>query len=308
MSKKHIFGPVPSRRLGFSLGVDVIPFKTCTLDCIYCQVGRTTCKTIERKEYVNLAEVLDELKEVLKTGKQIDYITFSGSGEPTLNSQIGEMIVRVKGITNVPVAVLTNSTLFSDKKVRRDLLRADLVVPSLDAATQEVFERINRPCRGLQIEEIIQGLIQFSREYTGQIWLEIMLVKGVNDNQDELNAFKSAVEKINPDKIQLNTPVRPTCDEGVEVVSEERLAEIKEFFGEKCDVISEFERKEQKEEVYNIEEKVFELIKRRPVTCQDISSSLGLHINEVVKCVDKLEKNNKIVSKVYEDNRYFKSK
>ena len=305
MDKKHIFGPVNSRRLGFSLGVDIVPFKTCTLDCIYCQVGKTTDKTIERKEYVPLAEILAELKEVLKSGKRIDYVTLSGSGEPTLNLRIGEVIKGIKEITDLPVAVITNGTLLTDKNVREDLLPADLVVPSLDTAIQETFEKSNRPHASLKIEEIIEGLVQFRSEYKGKIWLEIMLIKGINDNRSELDALKGAVDMINPDKIQLNTPVRPTCEEGVEVLSEDKLIAIKEFLGARCDVISEFERKEQKEDMDNIEEKIFELIKRRPVTYRDISSSLGVHIGEVIKYVDKLEKQNKISSKVHEGNRYF---
>ena len=232
---KYIFGPVPSRRLGFSLGVDIIPSKTCTLDCIYCQVGRTMCKAIERKEYVAPDEILDELKEVLKSGIRIDYITLSGNGEPTLNSKLGEIIKGIKGISSLPVAVITNGTLLTDRNVREELLSADLVMPSLDAATQKTFQKIDRPHPSLKIENIIEGMVEFRKIYpirspakdtmagspniksgltsngaSGQIWLEIMLVEGINDNQDELNALKTAVEKIEPDKVQLNTPVRPT--------------------------------------------------------------------------------------------------
>jgi len=235
MSMKYIFGPVPSRRLGFSLGVDIIPSKTCTLDCIYCQVGRTMCKAIERKEYVAPDEILDELKEVLKSGIRIDYITLSGNGEPTLNSKLGEIIKGIKGISSLPVAVITNGTLLTDRNVREELLSADLVMPSLDAATQKTFQKIDRPHPSLKIENIIEGMVEFRKIYpirspakdtmagspniksgltsngaSGQIWLEIMLVEGINDNQDELNALKTAVEKIEPDKVQLNTPVRPT--------------------------------------------------------------------------------------------------
>lgn len=217
------------------MGVDIIPSKTCTLDCIYCQVGRTMCKAIERKEYVAPDEILDELKEVLKSGIRIDYITLSGNGEPTLNSKLGEIIKGIKGISSLPVAVITNGTLLTDRNVREELLSADLVMPSLDAATQKTFQKIDRPHPSLKIENIIEGMVEFRKIYpirspakdtmagspniksgltsngaSGQIWLEIMLVEGINDNQDELNALKTAVEKIEPDKVQLNTPVRPT--------------------------------------------------------------------------------------------------
>lgn len=252
MSNKHIFGPVPSRRLGFSLGVDIVPSKTCTLNCIYCQVGRTTCETIERKEYIAPDKILAELKEVLQSGKKIDYITLSGNGEPTLNSNIGEIIKEIKKMTALPVAVITNGTLLDDKNVREELLSADLVMPSLDAATQETFKKIDRPYPSLKIENIIEGMAEFREIYHGKFWLEIMFVKGINDNQEELNALKKAVEKINPDKIQLNTPVRPTCEKGVDILSSKKLLEIKEFFGKKCEIIPELNKKEHEEHIKHI--------------------------------------------------------
>ena len=177
----QIFGPVPSRRLGFSLGVDTIPFKTCSLDCIYCQLGRTTNKTIERKEYIAGENILREIEEILKRKKKIDYITFSGSGEPTLNSRMEEMITQIKRLTSIPVAILTNGTLLYQPRMREELMEADLVIPSLDAVSEEVFEKINRPHHKLKINEVIKGINTFSQEFRGKIWLEIMLVKGVND-------------------------------------------------------------------------------------------------------------------------------
>jgi wyosine [tRNA(Phe)-imidazoG37] synthetase (radical SAM superfamily) len=255
---KYIFGPVPSRRLGFSLGVDIIPIKTCTLDCIYCQVGKTTCKTIERKEYVSPEKVLAELKEVLRTGKKIDYITLSGNGEPTLNSKIGEIIRGINGISSLPVAVITNGTLLSDINVREELLPADLVMPSLDAATQETFEKIDRPHQSLKIEDIVEGMAEFRKIYKGKFWLEIMLVKGINDNQDELNALKKVIGKINPDKVQLNTPIRPTCEKGVEILTQERLLQIKEFFGDKCEILVQLDKKKQKDHI-----KIINILKNR---------------------------------------------
>ena len=234
------------------MGVDIVPSKTCTLNCIYCQVGRTTCKTIERKEYVVPEKILAELREVLQSGKKIDYITLSGNGEPTLNSSIGEIIRGIKEISNLPVSVITNGTLLNDKNIRRDLLSAELVMPSLDAATQETFEKIDRPHPSLKIENIIGGIADFSKIYKGNLWLEIMLVEGINDNQDELNALKRAVEKIEPDKIQLNTPVRPACEKGVEILSSEKLLEIKEFFGDKCEIIPELNEREHEEHIKHI--------------------------------------------------------
>lgn len=255
---KYIFGPVPSRRLGLSLGVDIIPIKTCTLDCIYCQVGKTTCKTIERKEYVSPEKVLAELKEVLQIGKKIDYITLSGNGEPTLNSKLGEIIKGIKKLTALPVAVITNGTLLTDKNVREELLSADLVMPSLDAATQEIFEKIDRPHPLLKIENVIEGLMEFKKIYSGKFWLEIMLVKGINDNQNELNALKKAVKKIEPDRIQLNTPVRPTCEKELQILSAKELLAIKEFFGNKCEILVQLDKKKHEDHV-----KIINILKNR---------------------------------------------
>lgn len=301
----YIFGPVPSRRLGFSLGVDLVPFKVCSLDCIYCQLGKTTHKTVVRKEYVPSAKILPELEKALKASKTIDYITLSGSGEPTLNSKTGEIIRRIKEITSIPVAVLTNATLLTDDELKKDLLSADLVVPSLDGATQDAFEKINRPCASLKAEKIIKGLIDFNKGYKGKMWLEIMLVKDVNENETELNALKSAVEQIKPDRIQLNTPVRPPYELWVKTLSASKLIKIKKFFGNKCEIIADFNRKGHKAYLKNVEEEILTLVNRRPVTSKDISSSLGLHINEVVKYVEDLEKQKKISSKIYQDERYF---
>ena len=216
----HIYGPVPSRRLGFSLGVDVVPFKTCSLDCIYCQLGRTTNKTIERKEYISADDVLKELKEkvVKKEHSRIDYITFSGSGEPTLHSKLGYMIEEIKKITSIPVAVITNGTLLYNLDVQEELEGADVVIPSLDAPDKETFKRINRPYPSLKFEKVISGIKNFSQNFNGKLWLEIMLVKKVNDSLPQIKKFAQIIKEIRCEKIQLNTPVRPSAEEFAEVV------------------------------------------------------------------------------------------
>ena len=164
-NKSHIYGPVPSRRLGFSLGIDLVPYKTCSYDCIYCQLGKTTNKTIERKEYVPKDAVLSQLEGILKTNHAIDYITFSGSGEPTLNSSLGELLKEIKKMTNIKIAILTNASLLSDPGLRTELLPADLVVPSLDAASSETFSRINRPHSAVEFDRMVTGLLKFREEF-----------------------------------------------------------------------------------------------------------------------------------------------
>ncbi|PJB45575.1 MAG: radical SAM protein [Deltaproteobacteria bacterium CG_4_9_14_3_um_filter_44_9] len=301
----YIFGPVPSRRLGFSLGVDIVPFKTCTLDCVYCQLGRTTRKTVKRGGFVTPKDILHELSYVLDQRQSIDYITFSGSGEPTLNSNIGEIIKTVKGITDTPVAVITNGTLLYQKGVRNALRNADLVIPSLDAVTQEVFERINRPHGSLEVDRIIDGLKSFSREFNGEIWLEIMFVKGQNDHLDEVEKIKTMVSEIDPKKIQLNTVVRPPAESSAEGLSVEELQAIETILGEKYSVIEEFQKKEQDTNETDIKSAILNLVRRRSVTLPDISSSLGIHMNEAIKYLNDLQKQKIIKIIVHDGQDYY---
>lgn len=213
---KYVFGPVSSRRLGRSLGIDLLPFKTCSLDCIYCECGWTTTRTLERRDWVDTEAVLAELDAVLGAAPDLDYVTFSGSGEPTLHSGIGRVIAHLK--THYPqyrVAVLTNATLLGDAGVQEELLAADLVVPSLDAATRKAFARVCRPVRGVHVEALIEGIAAFRRRYAGLMLLEMFIAPGINDSEAELAAFKAAAQYIAPDAIQLNFLDRPGPEEGL---------------------------------------------------------------------------------------------
>src|SRR4030043_2260187 len=194
---QYLYGPVPSRRLGRSLGIDLVPQKICTYDCIYCQIGKTTEKTLTRREYVPVKEIMEEVERFLKEGTaSIDYLSLTGSGEPTLHSQIRSVIEGIKAITSIPVAVITNGSLLFEEEVRQDLLHADLVLPSLDAVSSEVFMRINRPRPGFSIAKVVEGLVEFRKIYKGQIWLEILFCKGVNNTPEELRKMKEVVERI----------------------------------------------------------------------------------------------------------------
>lgn len=302
----QIFGPVPSRRLGFSLGVDTIPFKTCNLDCTYCQLGRTINKTIQRKEYIAADDILREIEEVLREGKRIDYITFSGSGEPTLNSEIRRMISRIKELTSIPLAILTNGTLLYRPRIREDLMEADLVIPSLDTVTQEIFEMVNRPHPSLKIENVITGIDSFSQEFNGKVWLEIMVVKGINDSLEEIEKAAQVIEQMNLEKIQLNTVVRPPAEEFARPLTREDLNNIKTVLGKKCEIIAEFKRATQKAYKRDVEKRILSMVKRRPVTLVDISHSLGLHRNEIIKYVETLEKKHQVKTEVHSGERYYR--
>jgi wyosine [tRNA(Phe)-imidazoG37] synthetase (radical SAM superfamily) len=294
---KYIFGPVPSRRLGMSLGVDLIPKKVCSLDCVYCEVGKSTKLTLERQEYVKLDKIKKELIHYFNNNPDPDYITFSGSGEPTLNTNIGKVLQFIKqNKPNIPIAVLTNGTLFYDEDVRESLINADVVLPSLDAATENVFNKINRPAKELKIEQYIQGLIEFRKEFVGKIWLEVFILPGYNDSSSELLQLKNEILKIKPDLVQLNTLDRPGTIQHLRGATKEELQYVVDFWGLKnIEIIAAApERKDISSYRTDTETAILETIVRRPCTLDDLTKILGLHINEVNKYLDVLESEDKI--------------
>lgn len=238
---KYIFGPLKSRRLGNSLGINIIPYKTCCFDCIYCQLGRTTNKTIQRKEYVDTNEVLSELKYFLQSyptqSEKINFITFPGAGEPTLNDKIGLLIAEVKKITPIPVAVITNGSLLSLEEVRHSLSGADVILPTVSFYDNETFLAIHRPSPELKAESILKGLVELRKEFKGKIWLEIMLVRGINDDPKKMKKLKETIDLIKPDKIHINTPSRLPKDVKIFTPTRKTMQKIKDLFGEKCEII-----------------------------------------------------------------------
>ena len=288
--KQYIFGPVPSRRLGLSLGVDIVPFKTCPLDCVYCQLGRTTDKVTVRKDYTPVDKVVNQLKQRLDKGVKADFVTISGSGEPTLHSRMGELIDKIKAITQIPIAVLTNAVLFDDPSVRADCSKADVVLPSLDAADQKTFERINRPCTDISIKNIITGLCRFREQFNGQIWLEVFIVDGLNTGPEQIARLRSAIERIRPDKVQLNTAVRPTADLDVASVTQERLRQIASKLSDRAEVVADFTAPGHDKYITATADDILEMLRRRPCSMDDICRGLGLRPNEVVKHIDLLRK------------------
>ena len=297
MQYKYLFGPVPSRRLGISLGVDLVPMKTCTLNCIYCECGKTSHLTLERKEYVSFEAVKKELTHYLAHHAQPDYITFSGSGEPTLHSKIGDVIRFLKDrVPDVPVAVLTNSTLFSQKQVRSDIENAAVVIPSLDAATEKIFNKINRPSPLLHVDKIIDGLIRFRKEYTGKIWLEIFIIPGMNDTITELTALKRVIGKIRPDQVHLNTLDRPGSISTIRTATREELERVLNVFQMENAAIVADPPGQKALLAYrkDTEAAILGTIARRPCTSKDLSEILGLLVKEVNTYLKSMESSNKI--------------
>jgi wyosine [tRNA(Phe)-imidazoG37] synthetase (radical SAM superfamily) len=294
---KYLFGPVPSRRLGMSLGIDLIPKKVCSLNCVYCEVGKTTNLTIDRLEYVKYDSVIAELEKFMSNNPKIDYFTFSGSGEPTLNSRIGDVLKFIKEkYPKIKTAILTNGTLLYDKNLRAELLDADVILPSLDAASRDVFRKINRPSKKLNVETHIQGLVDLRKEYKGNIWPEIFLLKGYNDTKEELKLLKETILKIKPDSVQLNTLDRPGTKSGlIPLTKMEMQTIINSWNLPNIEIIASPDKRSNIESYNgNIEMAILETIARRPCTLQDLHNFLGIHINEINKYLGNLEASNKI--------------
>jgi wyosine [tRNA(Phe)-imidazoG37] synthetase (radical SAM superfamily) len=304
---KYLYGPVPSRRLGRSLGVDIVPAKVCTLDCVYCQIGRTTDKSVERKNYTDIEAVLAELKERLVRELKADFITISGSGEPTLHSRLGELINGIKKITDIPVAIITNGTLLYRPDVRADCAKADVVLPSLDAGDEQTFQRINRPHTDISIEKLISGLCSFRKEFAGQIWLEVFFVEGLNTDSEQIDKIKSAVECICPDKVQLNTAVRPTAEPNVKSVDAEKLKSIADLLGEKCEVVADFLPRHRVEHFESKAEDVLSMLKRRPCTLEDVCRGLDINRNEALKYITHLKQQGVVDSEEKDGIIFFKA-
>ncbi len=275
----YIFGPVPSRRLGRSLGLDVIPPKTCSFDCIYCESGPTTHLSVVREDFADPSEILAELGAFLRHHPDAaDVLTFSSAGEPTLYLGLGDLIAAVKkAYPRFPLIVLTNGSLLWDPEVRRCLLKADRVVPSLDAVTASVFRNINRPHPSLEPEQITEGIRAFRKEYKGGLHLEIALVSGVNDNPEELSALAQVVESIRPDRVELNTVVRPPAHAGTQGLTNEQMVWAAGFFSSlKTEIVGVFasEAKDCGDE--QIGPRIVETVERRPCTTSELAASLGV--------------------------------
>jgi len=276
----YIFGPVPSRRLGLSLGVDLIPEKTCTYDCLYCQVGKTTNKAIETEPLIPIQEVIGELGQRLEKITP-DVITLSGSGEPTLCSQIDRVIDLIKGITDIKIALLTNGSLFWKEEMRKKVLGAHIIMPTLSTASEETFRIIHRPHGELNLSMIIEGLVDLRRDYPGSLFLEVVLLAEFNDSDSEIEGLKRVIDRISPDKIQLNTVVRPPADSRAIPLDRKRLEDIKSFFGAKAEIVAHTPFEEKKIEYDSPAKAVLEMIKRRPVRDIDIANVLNMRLGEV---------------------------
>lgn len=261
---RYVYGPVPSRRLGESLGVSPIPPKTCSYSCVYCQLGRTDRFQIKREDFYPKEEIFKEIEEAMKTTKP-DYITFVGDGEPTLCKSLGWLIKKCKEKFSVPVAVITNSSLLFMPDVRKEISYADVVLPSLDAGNESIFKKINRPYKGISFEEMVNGIIKLREEYNGKIWMETMLVKNLNDSDKALTEIKKCLEKIKPDRVYINVPIRPPAEAWALPPNPERIVAAHQIIGKVKEITDSETGDFGLSEFKNAEEAIIEISQRHPL-------------------------------------------
>ena len=303
---KYIFGPVPSRRLGKSLGISPIPPKTCNFTCIYCQLGRTTNFTNKREEFYPLTEIVEELNTALKQKITFDYITIVGDGEPTLYIRLGELISSIKNLTSKPVAVITNGALLYEESVRKDLLEAEIVMPTLDASNEKMFRIINRPHKELKLDRIVEGMNFFRKEYKNQIWLEVMLVKDKNDSPETLEEIKKIIDYIGVDKIFINIPIRPPAEGWVQIPTKERLEVAKKILG--AESISHYDeiQVESLDKFTDYETQILQITQRHPLREEQILTLFpDLSEDKILQLLQRMEKEGKLHLRIYNRKRFW---
>jgi len=306
---KYVYGPVPSRRLGISLGIDPIPSKTCNFQCVYCQLGKTTNFTNERRDFYLREEIYKEMEEAIKQNKEkFDYITFVGSGEPTLYKSLGKLILKAKEFSSKPICVITNGALLCSPEVKKELVNADVVLPSLDAGDKKLFVKINRPHPSIEYEKMIQGYIDFRKEYNGKFWIEVMLMKGINDSKEELVKIKNKLDLIRPDRIDINVPIRPPAESWVQIPDKNIIPILNDVFGEYNNINF------PEQGIFSVFSSNFEmelkiLLERHPMRQEQIFetfSSKKFNEQDVLLELNTLASQNKIKKVIYNNQTFWK--
>ncbi|BBO91933.1 radical SAM protein [Desulfosarcina ovata] len=302
---RYLFGPVPSRRFGRSLGIDLTPYKTCSLDCVFCQLGRTPQKTLDRKVYVPTANVIAEIDHWLQTDGNADYLTLSGSGEPTLHAEFGRVLAFLRD-QPIPSVLLTNGTLLNVPEVREAAALARVVKVSLSAWDQKSFEWVNRPHPQLAFKSFFDGLKQFRNSYDGQLWLEVFLLSGINAMAIDVEKIALLARQLKPDRIHLNTIARPPAENFAAAVSMDQMEVLASLFDPPAQIAAGFSN-ERSETIKANEETILAMLKRRPCTIQHIQTAFGMHINEVSKYLGLLMKKEQIHADLKNQEVYYRS-
>ena len=300
-----VFGPVVSRRLGLSLGVDLVPFKVCSMDCLYCEVGRTTVKTLVRKEYISAQAIKEEVNKALEKKPTLDYVTFSGYGEPTLSACLGELVEFVKSTGNYRLALLTNGSLLNREDVLEEIKGVDVVLPSLDTVKEETFKRLNRPVEGLHPETIVEGIEKVARETKAKVWIETLFVEGVNDTPDEVSTIGEVIHRLKPHVWHINTVVRPpACS--VRGLPESRLREIARFVGYPSTQILGGTASAKGARLTELKEQLYAMVLRRPCPVDELSSALNADLKDIKEAVEMLKEEGKVTETFFGGKPYIK--
>ncbi|MFZ8832147.1 MAG: radical SAM protein [Thermodesulfobacteriaceae bacterium] len=305
-----LFGPVLSRRLGRSLGIDLVFRKVCNMDCLYCEVGRTTHHTSERKPYIPLEEIREAFEQAKEIADTYDVLTITGSGEPTLNIHFEEVVHLAKKLIDKPIAVLTNSTFVHERSVREALAQVDFVLASLDSAREKSFRLVNRPVADVKLDLIIEGLSALRQEMKGELWLEILFVKGLNDTPEDISALKSAIDYIKPHRVQLNTVVRPPAYPMARPLSLEELEAIKQRLSGKAEIISLEKRGtilEKPLTIAELSECLINYLSRRPADLEELAFVFGEAKDNLLSVLNKLQDEGKVTKVHHEGKVYFKA-
>ena len=324
---KHLFGPVNSRRLGLSQGIDLLPPKTCNFNCIYCEINRAPQLSCKRGEHVPTAIILAEIDELLADEarvRDLDVFTITASGEPTLHTGIGKIIRHIKEKTDKPVAILTNGSQLHLQEVQEDLMAADIVIPSLDAARQESFRKVNRPAKcSADLETIIRGIADFSRKFSGEIWLEILLVENINDTPEDITALQEAISRIRPTRVQLNTVARPPYESFAKPLTRKRMEEIREEiakgYDNPVDILAGSKESEVPEsgkgrdesaEIVSpakVEAGISEMLLRRPCTASEIAVTLNMNSEHAAEILKDMENRGRLTVKIHGGKKYYRT-
>ncbi|MBC8350436.1 MAG: radical SAM protein [Planctomycetes bacterium] len=305
----YVFGPVPSRRLGRSLGIDPIPMKTCNWNCVYCQLGRTSKPTNWQQESVATEDIIAEAKSAiaLHRSDQIDWLTFVGSGEPTLHAGLGRMIGALKSFTDIPIAVITNGSLLYLPEVRRALLSANAVLPTLDAGTERLYQRIDRPMSELSFAKLVGGMDAFRQEFTGQLWLEVMLIRGLNDSEEALLDLAAVISQIQPDQVHINLPVRPPTVHSIEVPDNKSLFRARAILGDVAQVVHHADITVDLGQDNSLVDAICGLVRRHPMTCKELTAALSYGSGEITDALNQLQMSGNVQEVIRHNKRFWTS-
>lgn len=288
MKSLRVYGPVPSRRFGLSLGVDLVPYKVCNYDCIYCQLGPTKKTTVTRADFATIDQILAQVDKALQRGPKPDVLTLAGSGDPSLMASLGSLIDGLRRLSNIPVVLLTNGGLLYRDDVFADAMKADVLAPNLDAGDAETFARVNQPHADISFDKMMMGLRKACAQHPGQVRVEVMLVPGYNDSPKQLAAIAEQLQDLRADSIDINTTVRPSPGRNLQACSPETLAQAQQMFGERAKIVAGYRGRKLPETAQgDLRAQIDRTLQRRPCTLEDLHAATGANRLQLIKILEQ---------------------